>query len=434
MLNHTHWRVYLAITFALLLTACSGPRVMMPTPNVYVDSGHEIYTGLPEELKSTEVPLFYITDRVPEKDESGNLKYGYERSPSLAFGSTVVDLGEDMSWEQLLVASRSGKRLQKVKMNIGEITEIVRGPNAPTPYTEVDGVIVEDAEYKAIRIAAAEKFRKVVLQQLTLTPRKEVFIFVHGFHNDFNDAAFAMGELWHFLGRIGVPIVYSWPAGHPGLFGYTYDRESSEFTVYHLRQVLEYIASFPEVEKINIIAHSRGTDVAVTALRELTIKARAQGLNPRKVYKIHNFVLAAPDLDLQVATQRLIGDHMAWSADRFTIYTSPADRAIGWSDKLFASPKGRIGNLRLEDMTEEARTVMERGNSNMSIINFMSSTDKSDSNADSFGHSYFRNAPTVSSDLILMLRDDLDPGPPGRPLKKIGGYFWQVPPGYPAGN
>jgi esterase/lipase superfamily enzyme len=145
-------------------------------------------------------------------------------------------------------------------------------------------------------------------------------------------------------------------------------------------------------------------------------------------------VLAAPDLDAQVATQRLIGDHMAWSSDRFTIYTSPADKAIGWSDKLFASPKGRVGNLRIEDLTEEARTVMERSNSTLSVINFMSSTDKSDSDADSFGHSYFRNAPTVSSDLILMLRDDLDPGPRGRPLEHLGGFFWRVPPGYPASN
>lgn len=77
---------------------------------------------------------------------------------------------------------------------------------------------------------------------------------------------------------------------------------------------------------------------------------------------------------------------------------------------------------------------MERSNSNLHVINFMSSSDKSDSNADSFGHSYFRNAPTVSSDVILMLRDNLDPGPPGRPLEKIGGYFWRVPPGYPARN
>jgi esterase/lipase superfamily enzyme len=432
MMMHNRPRTWLVFTFALLLAACSGQRVMMHTPKVYVDSDTDIYSGLHQDLKSTEVPLFYITDRQPEKDKNGNLEYGYQRSASLAFGSTVVDLGEDISWEQLLEASRTQKRLKAIPLKRKALHEITRGPEAPIPYTEVDGVIVEDPEYVAKIDAAAEVFRQVMVKQLAKSPRKEVFIFVHGFHNDLNDAVFAMAELWHFLGRIGVPIVYTWPAGHPGLFGYTYDRESSEYTVFHFRQLISLIAGFPEVEKINIIAHSRGTDVAVTTLRELTIGARAAGINPREKYKIHNFVLAAPDLDAQVASQRIIGDHLAWSADRFTIYTSPADKAIGWSDRIFASPKGRIGTLQVEEMTETSRAAMERGNANLAVINFMSATDKSDSDADSFGHSYFRNAPTVSSDLIIMLRDDVDPGSPGRPLKYLGAKFWRVPPGYPA--
>jgi esterase/lipase superfamily enzyme len=424
--------IWLVCTFALLLAACSGQRVMMPTPNVYVDSDTDVYAGLHQSLKSTEVPLFYITDRQPEKDENGNLVYGYQRSPSLAFGNTVVDLGEDITWEQLLEASRTNKRLDDVKMEIRELNEIARGPNAPIPYTEVDGKIVEDPDLLAQRTATGEVFRQAIVQQLALTPRKEVFIFVHGFHNDFNDAAFAMAELWHFLGRIGVPIIYTWPAGHPGLFGYTYDRESSEFTVYHLRQTINFLSSFPEVEKIHLIAHSRGTDVAVNAMRELTIAARAAGLDPKEKYKIHNFVLAAPDIDRQVAQQRIIGDHLAHSAHRFTIYTSPADKAIGWSDLLFDSPKGRIGNVGVEEIPETTKVALERSNANFAYVNFWSATDKSDSDADTFGHSYFRDAPTVSSDLILMLRDDLDPGPPGRPLENLGFKFWRVPPGYPA--
>lgn len=389
------------------------------------------YDNLHHELKSTEVPLFYVTDRKPKQDENGNLEYGYERSPSLAFGKTVVDLGQDLSWEDLLESSRTQKRLDKVPLTRGELVEIARGPNAPIPYTEIDGKIVEDPEYLARRNEAAEVFRKEIVKQLALTERKEVFIFVHGFHNDLNDAVFAMAELWHFVGRIGVPIVYTWPAGHPGIFGYTYDRESSEFTVYHFRQIVELIASFPEVERINIIAHSRGTDVAVTGFRELTIKARARGEDPKKVYKVHNFVLAAPDLDAQVANQHMIGDHLAWSSYRMTMYTSPADRAIGWSDRLFDSPRGRIGNLSPESVSEEAKVVLERANYNMAIINFDPAIDKSDSGADGFGHSYFRNAPTVSSDLIIMLRDDVDPGTPQRPLEHLGWKFWRVPPGYP---
>jgi hypothetical protein len=40
----------------------------------------------------------------------------------------------------------------------------------------------------------------------------------------------------------------------------------------------------------------------------------------------------------------------------------------------------------------------------------------------------------VASDVVLMLRDDLDPGTPGRPLEPLGPHFWRVPPGYPGGK
>jgi len=420
MLNKLQWRNVLFTGLILLLAACSGQRVMMPTPNIEVNPEKDHYEDLHPDLKNTEVPLFYITDRKPERDENGNLEYGFGRSMSLAFGTTVVDLGEDITWEELLKASRTQQRLKEVPMKRRELTEIVRGPNTPIPYTEVDGKIVQDPEYLAKRETVKETFRQEIVRHLDRTPRKEVFIFVHGFHNDFNDAAFVMAELWHFMGRIGIPIIYSWPAGHPGLFG-------------HFREVVRFMATFPEVERINIIAHSRGTDVAATALRELTIAARAKGESPREKYKIHNFVLAAPDLDAQVAQQRLVGDHLAYSANRFTIYTSPADRAIGWSDKLFDSPVGRVGNVSPDILSPETKAILSKGYKTFAFINFQSDVDKSDIGG-GFGHSYFRNATTVSSDLVLMLRDDLDPGTPGRPLESLGYTFWRIPPGYPASS
>jgi esterase/lipase superfamily enzyme len=256
-----------------------------------------------------------------------------------------------------------------------------------------------------------------------------VFIFVHGYHNSFEDSVFIMAELWHFLGRIGVPIAYSWPAGHPGLFGYTYDRESSEFTVYHLRQVLTLIAGFPEVERVHLIGHSRGTDVVVTAVRELTIDARARGLNPREEYKLHNLIIAAPDLDVQVAQQRILGDRLAFSADRVTIYTSPKDKAMSISSMLFDSPRGRIGTLGREKIPETMQSTIDFSGANFSVINFSGSKAEGASGVD---HSYFRKVPSVSSDLILMLRDDLDAGSPGRPLERLAPKFWKIPAGYPA--
>ena len=216
------------------------------------------------------------------------------------------------------------------------------------------------------------------------------------------------------------------------MFGYTYDRESSEFTVYHLRQALRLISGFPEVEKIHLIAHSRGTDVALNAVRELMIEARALGSDPRQRLKIHDMILAAPDLDLQVAAQRIVGDHLSTGVHRFTVYASPKDKAIGIAARLFASPRGRLGTLGIEELPDAVRSVLDYSRSNLAIINFQGASDVAPSGGDRFGHSYFRNAPTVSSDLVLMLRDDLDPGAPGRPLESLGQKFWSVPLGYPA--
>jgi esterase/lipase superfamily enzyme len=418
------------LALVLILAGCAGPRVMMRTPNVHLDPERDFYAGIDRELKTTEVPLFYVTDRVPERDGKGRLQYGYERSASLAFGSAVVDLGVDITWEELLEASRALRRLKPVKLELREVTEIARGPNIPLPFREVDGRIVEEPGLAAQRAESKQAFRRVLVRQLELTPRKEVFVFVHGYHNSFEDASFAMAELWHFLGRIGVPIVYTWPAGHPGLFGYTYDRESSEFTIYHLRSFLGLLASYPEVEKIHLIAHSRGTDVAVAAVRELTIAARAAGLDPRKEYKIRNLVLAAPDLDVQVATQRIVGDKIPLSVHRFTIYSSPEDKAIGYASRLFASPRGRLGTFGQEQLTGDVKAAMEYSNANLGLVHFEPAADALFT-GENYGHSYFRDAPTVASDLVLMLRDDLDPGTPGRPLTPLGHHFWGVPPGYP---
>jgi esterase/lipase superfamily enzyme len=405
---------------------------MMPTPNVHLDPSRDFYAGLHHELMSTEVGLFYVTDRVPETHEGGGLEYGYERSHSLAFGSAVVDLGADDTWEDLLAASRTQNRLKDVELDLRDVNEIVRTPDVPLPFREEDGRIVEEPGLLAQQERAVEAFRRLFVRRLELTPRKEVFIFVHGYNNTFADACFTLAELWHFIGRVGVPLVYTWPAGHPGLFGYTYDRESSEFTVYHLRRLLERIASFPEVEKVHLIAHSRGTDVALAAVRELTIAARAAGLDPREQFKIHSFILAAPDLDLQVGTVRLIGDKIPLSVHRLTIYTSPEDKAIGAATSLFASPRGRIGTFGVEQMTSGLKTAMEYSNANLAIVNFTTAEGAIGSLGDRYGHSYFRDAPAVASDVVLTLREDLDPGDPGRPLTPVSRHLWEIPPGYPA--
>ena len=123
------------------------------------------------------------------------------------------------------------------------------------------------------RLAAEARLKALVAERLALTQKKEVYVFIHGTGSDFASPMYVMAGLWHFMGRCGVQVVYTWPSSGSGdsLGGYDYDRESSEFTVYHLKQFLRLLAACPGVEKVNIIAHSRGTDIALTALLELNI-------------------------------------------------------------------------------------------------------------------------------------------------------------------
>ena len=185
---------------------------------------------------------------------------------------------------------------------------------------------------------------------------------------------FALGELWHFFRRQGLPIIYTWPAGHPGIFGYTYDRESSEFTVFHLKQVIEWLSDQPEVENIHLIAHSRGTDVAVSAFRELVIWARGAGISARKRFKIKNFVLAAPDLDVQVVSQRIGAERLALEVDQGTLYSSPGDQAIGFAETLFASPRGRLGTLAITELKQAEVGRMKANAARVNVINFEGKT------------------------------------------------------------
>jgi esterase/lipase superfamily enzyme len=269
----------------------------------------------------------------------------------------------------------------------------------------------------------AAQVRQDLRQRLALTSRKAAYVYVHGYNNTFEDGVLVIAELWHFLGRQGVPILYTWPAGAgSGLRGYNHDRESGEFTIFHLKQFLRLLASMPDLEELHLIAHSRGTDVLTSALRELYIETQASGKDFRTVYRIKNVVLAAADLDLEVVTQRVAAEYVGLGTERSTIYVSNVDKAIGFSAFLFTS-LSRIGQLRPEDLTDEERQHLER----------VARTQLIDARVPTglIGHAYFYRHPAVSSDLVLLLRYQLEPGSPGRPLHKRGANFWQITKDYP---
>jgi esterase/lipase superfamily enzyme len=410
----------------LLLGGCSSQRHLMPTPDIYALGIMQPFADtLPAELKTVDVNIMYATDRVPEPREDGRLDYGMGRDHTLAIGEAVVNIGGDTTWEKLAADARTGVRSLTLNLGIDSVSERARGPNGSIVYYGADGNMVATAEGAQKLEAVNSTIHDMIRGRLSTAPRNEILLFVHGVANSFDDALYTTAELWHYLGREFVPIAYSWPAGHGGLVrGYTYDRESSEFTVFHFKRFLVWLSNLPEVEGIHIIAHSRGTDVALTAIRELTIEARARGELPQERFKLRNVVIAAPDINLEVALQRTEREGTRWAAERWTTYSSPGDKAIGSAEWLFGG--GRFGKIVYDDIDDMARMWAENfalgdSASRDSVIQYEGRTGRSRS------HNYFRTNPAVASDLVLTVRYGRSPGADnGRPLEHIEGLFWRI--------
>ncbi|MCZ6835845.1 MAG: alpha/beta hydrolase [Planctomycetota bacterium] len=414
------WKLASACSFLMVVlvgSGCAGP-VLARTPNLYWATGEHPYDEVPEVFQTPNVEIIYATDRVRETDKYGQHHYGYHRSHSLAMGIATVEMGrEGVTWEDIKAASIVKERTRTIPLTMGEVQEIVRLPPSNTPLDVVGDDLVEKPEYVTALDRSTAQAVELLNARLAMSPVKDVYVYVHGYNNTFEDAAFRMATLWHFLGRQGVPLLYSWPAGHPGLLqGYNYDRESSEFTIFHLKQLTEIIHHCPDINRIHIIGHSRGTDVVMTTLREMWIDFRARG--GKSSGRLGAVIIAAPDLDWEVTQQRISAERVIQGLDCFVLYLSPEDKAIGISSWLFAS-LARIGQLGASFLTKEQQEMLAQ-NEELQIIDARVDTGF-------IGHAYFIDNPAVLSDIILVLKGNFKAGAEhGRPLQRESGGFWKV--------
>ena len=199
-------------------------------------------------------------------------------------------------------------------------------------------------------------------------------------------------------------------------------------------KAIRIIAGTPGVERLHLLAHSRGAATVASALAELSAEAYMLQSSPTREFHIGNVVLIAPDLDGDVALTKIFkvfsdpdlpfggkpepGAVIPPSPGlRVTVYASSDDKALATSGWLFGSVArlGRIDTSMFRRDQIDAIGMLRA----VDIIEVRGTTDF-------FGHSYFTSNPKVSADIIAMLRYGLRPNEPGRPLEHIAGPFWQV--------
>jgi len=432
--------VFITLVTLLALGCASKPRQLMPTPVVYQAPGGEPVVTLPADVRSasTDVDLLYLTDRAAQTDPQSDLPYGQDRAKRIEFGSARVAIGPDVTWPVLERESRLAERTRDMDLSLGRVQRLGAFPEEPYAIRlGPDGNRYRDDGTLAQHLAARRQLQDEVQARLVRSPRKEVMLYVHGFNETFATSAFTAAELCHFLGREPVCAFFTWPASATGnfLISYTSTTESADYARNHLKKAIRTLATTPGVERLQLLAHSRGTALLLGALRDLFAEVVSAGKEPAEVLKVDNLVLFSPDIDVEVATQMVT----AFASDpdvfsvwpggrlpdpmrgRFTIYSSPQDRALLVSRILFRS-ESRVGNLRPEDVPEDAQRYLDE----LGDIDVIVYEGK---RTDAFGHSYFTTNPRVSADVMQLLRYGKAPGEPGRDLMRRGPIVWEFPQG-----
>jgi esterase/lipase superfamily enzyme len=175
-----------------------------------------------------------------------------------------------------------------------------------------------------------------------------VLVFVHGFNNRYEDSVFRFGQIVHDSGAKVAPILFTWPS-RASVFGYNYDKESTNFSRTALERTLQALVQDRSVKDVTVMAHSMGTWLAMESLRQMAL--RDGKVSP----KIDNVILASPDLDVDVFARQWteLGD----DRPKFTIFVSQDDRALAVS-RFISGGVARVGQI--DPSAEPYRTKLER--------------------------------------------------------------------------
>jgi esterase/lipase superfamily enzyme len=232
---------------------------------------------------------------------------------------------------------------------------------------------------------------------------KEVFVFVHGFNNSFDEAIFRAAQISNDTGFDGVPIVYDWPSWSKKR-DYIADKTAIISSVQGIEALLTDVANRTGATKINLIAHSMGNFGLLTALQDLVHSQRLPSIN--------QLILAAPDVDV-VRIKQIVPELVATKKiGRITLYASQRDLALYASlEANKAFPAGHVPPVTL--------------------ISGVDTVDASaiESSFFGLGHDYFATTRAVLTDISLLLKSGSPPPRVGlKRTQQNGATYWSLVP------
>jgi esterase/lipase superfamily enzyme len=185
-------------------------------------------------------------------------------------------------------------------------------------------------------------------------------IYVHGFNQTFETAVLDAAHLSDAIKFQGRTMVFSRPS-KAGLFDYAYDRDSAMFSRDDFERLLSFIVSAPSAGRVNIVAHSMGTMLALEGLRQLYAR-----YGDTVTARIGAVVFAAPDIDMDVFSSAV--SRIGPLAGKITVIASTNDRALALSARI-AGGMTRVGAAEKAAIEGLGVRVVDASDSGWGIIN-----------------------------------------------------------------
>ena len=168
-------------------------------------------------------------------------------------------------------------------------------------------------------------------------------MFIHGYNVSFKDTLFTVAQIRFATNYRGRVYMYSWPSAASTL-RYIADMDNAEEAEPFLQSFLKLLMRDADIDDIDILVHSMGSQSALralSALRSVFETERQGAVRPTKI-RIGQIMFAAPDVARPVFDQKI--RRIAPYADRVTVYASLTDAAL-LASKFLRSGASRMGEL-----------------------------------------------------------------------------------------
>lgn len=280
------------ILLCLALAACAGP------------GAHDILTDAARagEAQAQRSQRVYIATTRQSAQRPAEI-YGPDRSQSLSFAHADISVPPDRK--------------------LGARARPASGKPDPRIHLVATGVgLYHDAH----------GFEDAVRADLKRSGGRAL-VFVHGYNNHFDDSVYRLAQLVEDARFTGTAVLFSW-ASAGRVLDYVYDNNSASVAREELEETMRMLAR-AGATRIDLVAHSMGTWIAVEALRQLAIAG-----NPDLGGRLGDVVLASPDIDIDVFKSQML--RIGKPKRPYFVLVSGDDKALRLSS-LIAGQSPRVG-------------------------------------------------------------------------------------------